>query len=293
VAERELSKSDWATYFAEFATHKHFQPPEQTRIDSLSYDQRTGILELSLGDRQYLIHQPKSIFVDDTAGMLKRFKIIDVENYRHIVQLHKPHRLRISPAILNEISEVGAEFCPNGISGGIRNLIHRLIATAIAHHLEQTGRALPPDAPGSQSHILAASPLIGTWKETTQQQPRNPAALVPWQLRCVTEHIQNNLSEPIQVADLAIKLRLSKSHFSYAFCEATGTSPRQYIIRKRLERVQELLLQDLTPLSLIAVECGFADQPHMTRLFTRAYGISPGLWRKSWHATASLESISG
>jgi AraC family transcriptional regulator len=180
-----------------------------------------------------------------------------------------------------------------GLAASNGNVDHRLIAAAIIHHLEQAGRAFPPDMASSQSHIHAACTLLRTWKETPPRQQRDPAALVPWRLRCVTEHIQNNLSAPIQVAELANKLRLSKSYFSREFCKATGMSPRQYVIRKRLERVQEILLQDWVPLSQIAMECGFADQAHMTRLFTRAYGISPGLWRKNWLTSASFEKVSG
>jgi AraC family transcriptional regulator len=291
VAERELLKSDWIAYFEEFTKRKHFRQAEQAWIESLSYDHRTDIFELSLENRQYLIHRPKSIFVDEACGTLTRFKIVDDDNFRHIIQLYKPQGLRLSPAVLHKLDEAKAESCSDATPAHNDNVDHRLVAAAIVHHLEQADQALATDIESSQSHIHAARALLRPRKETPERQQRDPAALVPWRLRCVTEHIQNHLSGPIQVAELANKLRLSKSYFSREFCKATGMPPRQYVIHKRLERAQELLLQDRRPISQIAVECGFADQAHMTRLFTRAYGISPGLWRKNRLTSVNLESI--
>jgi len=34
-------------------------------------------------------------------------------------------------------------------------------------------------------------------------------------------------------------------------------------------------------LAEIAAICGFADQSHFTRVFTRSVGISPGAWRRN------------
>jgi AraC-like DNA-binding protein len=34
------------------------------------------------------------------------------------------------------------------------------------------------------------------------------------------------------------------------------------------------------PLSSVALSCGFADQSHLTRVFTREVGASPAAWRR-------------
>jgi AraC family transcriptional regulator len=40
------------------------------------------------------------------------------------------------------------------------------------------------------------------------------------------------------------------------------------------------LLQGVQPLSTVASACGFADQSHVTRVFTRAVGMTPAAWRR-------------
>ena len=48
----------------------------------------------------------------------------------------------------------------------------------------------------------------------------------------------------------------------------------------RIEAAKAMLRRREAPLSSIALACGFADQSHFTRVFTRRVGLSPGAWRK-------------
>jgi AraC-like DNA-binding protein len=57
-----------------------------------------------------------------------------------------------------------------------------------------------------------------------------------------------------------------------------GTSPYRYLTLRRLDLARRLMLAG-TPLAEAAAHAGFADQSHMTRQFTRAYGIPPARWR--------------
>jgi transcriptional regulator GlxA family with amidase domain len=105
--------------------------------------------------------------------------------------------------------------------------------------------------------------------------------LAPWQVRRVLAHIDGNLGTPIRNKDLATLARLSTFHFGFAFRNSVGDSPHAYIIRRRMERAQGLMLSTDKTLSEIAVECGLADQPHFTRLFRRVVGESPAAWRRA------------
>jgi AraC-like DNA-binding protein len=58
---------------------------------------------------------------------------------------------------------------------------------------------------------------------------------------------------------------------------AFGTSPSRFRTLRQLDRVRESLRDGLT-LAAAAADAGFADQSHMTRLFKRAYGVTPGRW---------------
>ena len=105
--------------------------------------------------------------------------------------------------------------------------------------------------------------------------------LAPWQVGRVLAHIEANLSAPIKNQDLAAIARLSIYHFNVAFRNSVGDPPHAYIIRRRIERAQGLMLSTNRALSDIAAECGLADQAHFTRLFGKIVGESPAAWRRA------------
>jgi AraC family transcriptional regulator len=83
------------------------------------------------------------------------------------------------------------------------------------------------------------------------------------------------------VQELARLLGLSASHFCRAFKCAFGASPRDYVLRRRIEMAQALMLTTSEPLSSIAVNCGMCDQQHFTRSFHRIVGETPSNWRRT------------
>jgi AraC family transcriptional regulator len=105
--------------------------------------------------------------------------------------------------------------------------------------------------------------------------------LAPWQVRKVLAYIEANLGTPVRNKDLAGVARLSTFHFNVAFRNSVGDSPHGYIIRRRVERAQGLMLSTMRTLSDIAAECGLADQAHLTRLFRKIVGESPAAWRRA------------
>jgi len=105
--------------------------------------------------------------------------------------------------------------------------------------------------------------------------------LAPWQGRRTKTYIETNLSSKIRSKELAKLVGLSLSHFSRAFKDTFGDSPHGYVMRRRLERAQGLILTTNIPLLQIAMECGLADQAHLNRLFDKFVGESPGAWRRA------------
>ena len=120
--------------------------------------------------------------------------------------------------------------------------------------------------------------------DSTSVQPSEKGVrggLAPWQVRRVLAHIDANLETPIRNKDLATVARLSEYHFNVAFRGSLGEAPHAYIIRRRMERAQGLMLSTDKPLSEIALECGLTDQAHFTRLFRKVVGESPAAWRRA------------
>ena len=105
--------------------------------------------------------------------------------------------------------------------------------------------------------------------------------LAPWQVRRVTDHIEEHLSSTIRLQDLAGIARLSHSHFCRAFKESLGHPAHAYVMRRRVHRAQGLMLTTTEPLSQIAALCGMADQAHFCKLFRRLVGESPNAWRRA------------
>ncbi len=94
-------------------------------------------------------------------------------------------------------------------------------------------------------------------------------------LRRVFDYIEDHITENPTLSDLAAAAGLSVSHFTVLFREATGVSPHQYVIRRRVERARSLLDNDELSISQIAVETGFAHHSHLARHMNRMLGVSP------------------
>jgi len=105
--------------------------------------------------------------------------------------------------------------------------------------------------------------------------------LAPWQERRCKELINSRLSEQISLRELAKECRLSISHFAAAFRRTIGDSPHRWLMKRRVEAAKEMLLSSELALSAIALDCGFADQSHLTRVFTVMAGAPPGVWRRA------------
>ncbi len=110
---------------------------------------------------------------------------------------------------------------------------------------------------------------------------RARGGLAPWQERRAKEILIENLSGDIKLADLAAACRLSPSHFSQGFRQSVGCPPHKWLLKQRVERAKHLMLDSDQPLSDIALEVGFADQSHFTRVFSQQTGASPAAWRRA------------
>lgn len=107
--------------------------------------------------------------------------------------------------------------------------------------------------------------------------PSRPGRLSARTLRDIDEHIRLHLDHAISLDELAAVAHLSKFHFIRSFRESTGYTPYEYLIRRRVERARDLLInnpRDVT-LSHIATLVGFYDQSHLNRHFKRVTGTTP------------------
>ena len=109
---------------------------------------------------------------------------------------------------------------------------------------------------------------------------RVPGGLSPRQLAIAKERLAAGLDGSVMIADIAAACGVSRGHFIKCFRDETGLTPYQWLLRLRVERARDLIIGSRLPLADIAIVCGFSDQSHMTRTFTRLTGSAPGLWRR-------------
>lgn len=99
-------------------------------------------------------------------------------------------------------------------------------------------------------------------------------------LNLAREFMHSNIDRPINLNQIARNACFSTYHFLRLFKEVFGETPRQYLIRNRLERARKLLLKTSLSVTDISLETGFESISHFTRLFNRHFGNSPAKFRK-------------
>jgi len=101
------------------------------------------------------------------------------------------------------------------------------------------------------------------------------------QYKRVLDHVAAHFGEPLTIEDLAAVAALSPAHFSRQFREVIGNSPHQFLMEYRVEQAKGMLAERDRPLIDIALACGFADQPHFSRVFKRLTGVTPKAYRQA------------
>jgi AraC family transcriptional regulator len=105
-------------------------------------------------------------------------------------------------------------------------------------------------------------------------------------LNAVTEFIDSEAGNPISIRQIAGQLRMHPVSLARVFRRQFGCSITDYIRRRRVANACELMDIEGAPLAHIAVQTGFADQPHFTRAFKTETGVTPGVYR---HLTLAPE----
>jgi AraC family transcriptional regulator len=167
---------------------------------------------------------------------------------------------------------------------GLRRVVEELfraLSNSLQDERESAGECIQ-----RAGAILQVSPVHAALVDTVRATAKMQIApirggLAPWRIRRVTSHIESNLEGTVRTTDLASLVELSAFHFCRAFRDSFGDSPHGYVMRRRVERAQGLMLTTNTSLSQIAIDCGLADQAHFNRLFRRFVGESPGAWRRA------------
>lgn len=107
-----------------------------------------------------------------------------------------------------------------------------------------------------------------------------PAINASGDIAQVRERLADEALDPPTLAELATMAGLSKYQLLRRFNQAYGVPPHAWLLQQRVERARRLI-RDGDDLATAALASGFADQSHMTRLFGRHFGFTPGAWQQA------------
>jgi len=92
-------------------------------------------------------------------------------------------------------------------------------------------------------------------------------------------YLEQHYAEPIQIDQLAATFGYSKNHFMNIFKQHTGTSCMEYLIRLRLEKACEKLVQTNQSVQEIASQVGFTNLSNFNRQFKQHFQLTPRQYR--------------
>ncbi|WP_163411504.1 AraC family transcriptional regulator [Flavobacterium ajazii] len=92
-------------------------------------------------------------------------------------------------------------------------------------------------------------------------------------------YVQINLDKNITVSQLAKRVNQNQDYFSKQFMLHTGQRPLNYIHEKKIERAQYLIATTNKTFLEIALDTGFSNLPHFSKIFKQIVSLTPGEYR--------------
>ena len=161
-------------------------------------------------------------------------------------------------------------------------------------HVMKTGQSIinaiqpSPDAPNDQELIIYSKVpvrdkrgriigIVGIHRrvDNLRAQPKTFG-----RISRAVEALHQRFTENHDTASLAAMTGLSRSQFDRHFHRLFGTTPHEYLLRVRVHHACNLLEQTPKPITAIALDVGFYDHSHFSRIFRRIMGVSPLGFRK-------------
>ena len=103
-------------------------------------------------------------------------------------------------------------------------------------------------------------------------------------LSAAVEYIDNNLHRKITVSELCAKCFVSKNQLYSAFRDNLGTTIKEYIVTRKLEKAKELLVDTDRPIVEISEAVSIGEYSHFCKLFKKKTGMTPKAFRERRYA---------
>ena len=141
--------------------------------------------------------------------------------------------------------------------------------------------AAPESQLALEETVLTAVGTVVRAVGTNHTPPRRPAPAATRRMAAVFEYIDARLGSDLNLAGLSAHVAMSKYHFLRTFKHASGMTPHQYILGRRLRAAAAALRTTEEPVARVALDQGFGDLSTFNHSFRRVMGVTPTAYRSS------------
>ena len=162
----------------------------------------------------------------------------------------------------------------------LRQLLRRLERWSAASH------RLPDAAQGCEEALVRTCGLL-----LSRHSTATPSGEARGDVAQVRDRLADDLLSTPSLSELAATVGLNRYQLLRRFERVYGMAPFEWQRQVRAERARGLIATRRS-LAEVAVDCGFADQSHMTRVFVGHFGFTPGAWAAA-HCVSHTSPSSG
>ena len=120
--------------------------------------------------------------------------------------------------------------------------------------------------------------------EATRQPYTGIGAAPPW-LRQAREMIVEHFPETLRLTQIAAEVGVHPVYLATAFRQKFGITIGEFVRKLRIEHACAELMKGDLPLTEIALQAGFVDQSHFSKVFKMYVGMTPHKYRNIVHSS--------
>lgn len=124
--------------------------------------------------------------------------------------------------------------------------------------------------------------IIGSPTHVIARSSTNILLVEDAQMARAVRFIRENADRPLQVDDVASAVGMSRRTLQHRFTHSVGRSVHSQILRERVNRITQLLVETDLTVAQIAVRLDFSSAKQLDRVFTRLQGIPPTAYRSRY-----------